>query len=137
MIKVSKQAVAVVAAQRPEGYSQQLAELATREDADHYYFRLEVYAQLYQRYRGQPYAPKHAQRIEREAERLPRLVKWLGRFRQPADRGLGDTLERMMAKAGGRTFKHLMALLRLPCGCEDRRRWLNERFPFNQNSPMT
>jgi hypothetical protein len=39
-------------------------------------------------------------------------------------------VERMLAKVGGRKIKHLMYLLRLPCGCEDRQQWLNERFPY-------
>jgi hypothetical protein len=130
MIKVSKQEVAAVAEQRPEGYTQKLACSATREDAEHYYFKVGDYARLYEEYRGKSYQTKHFHDLERQTQKLPRMVAWLKRFRKPEDRGLGDTIERLLADAGGRRFKHLMHLLHLPCGCEDRQRWLNERFPY-------
>jgi hypothetical protein len=60
-----------------------------------------------------------------------RLVAIVSKLRTPEDRGVGDTLERLLAKAGGRKFKHLMLLMRLPCGCDDRQAWLNERFPYS------
>jgi hypothetical protein len=131
MIKVSKQAAANVAHQRPDGYLDRLSDLAARQDDSHYYFTVEAYARLYEEYRGQEYQSKHLQVLERESQKLPRLVAWLTRFRKPEDRGLGDTLERLLAAAGGRRFKRIMHLLHLPCGCEDRQRWLNERFPNN------
>ena len=64
------------------------------------------------------------------SERLPRLVRLVSRYRAEGDRGVGDTLERLLAKVGGRRFKHLMQLINLPCGCEDRQKWLNVRFPY-------
>jgi len=130
MIKVSKQAVAQVAAQRPDGYLQRLATSAARENAEYYYFTAEVYAQLYEEYRSQVYQPKYLLDLERQAQRVPRLVKWLSRFRKPDDRGIGDTLERLLAKVGGRKVKHLLRLANLPCRCDDRQKWLNEGFPY-------
>jgi len=134
MIKVSKQAVAVEAEQRPPGYIHSLVTSSAREDAEYYYFKVGDYARLYEKYRGQAYQPKYSQDLDRQAQKVPRLVKWLTRLRKPDDRGIGDTIERMLASAGGRPFKHIMHLLHLPCGCDDRQRWLNERYPYDCSS---
>ena len=130
MIKVSKQAAVSVAPQRPDGYLQKLETSAARENAEYYYFTAEIYAQLFEEYRGKTYQMKFSQDLDRQAQKVPRLVKWLSRFRKPNDRGMGDTLERLLAAAGGRRFKHMMHLLHLPCGCENRQAWLNERYPY-------
>lgn len=58
--------------------------------------------------------------------RLIACLRWLSR---PEDRGLGDTVERILAMAGGRKIKQAMASLSLPCKCNDRQSWLNERYP--------
>jgi hypothetical protein len=63
-------------------------------------------------------------------DKLPRLVRLVAVYRIPSDIGAGDTLERLLAKAGGRKFKHLMLLMRLPCGCDDRQAWLNKKWPY-------
>jgi len=57
-------------------------------------------------------------------------VALVSKLRTPEDRGVGDTLERLLAKVGGRKIKHLLRLANLPCRCDDRQRWLNERFPY-------
>jgi len=114
MIKVSKQAVAAVAEQRPDGYLHSLLTSATRVDSEYYYFKVETYARLYEEYRGQPYQAKHFHDLERQTQKVPTLVEWIARFRKLEDRGLGDTIERLLASAGGHRFKHNMHLLHLP-----------------------
>jgi hypothetical protein len=129
MIKVSKQKVRQAATTRPPEYESQLAAAAQREDELYYYFNSRVYAELFEKYRGQPYQPASVE----QASVTPwqeRLVTLVSKFRTPEDRGVGDTLERLLAKVGGRKIKHLLRLANLPCRCDDRQAWLNERFPY-------
>jgi hypothetical protein len=137
VIKVSKQAVAAVAVERPAGYTEELAASSVRQDADYYYLRIADYSTLYAKYRSQPYQPDQEKRFACGAQKIPRLVKWVERFRLPEDRGRGDTLERLLARAGGRTVKHLLQLANLPCGCDDRQKWLNKKYPFAQDRRLT
>ena len=57
-----------------------------------------------------------------------RAMRFLSR---PADRGLGDTIARIVGPVGGDAFKawHL-ATFGVPCGCEGRQESLNREFPF-------
>jgi hypothetical protein len=89
MIKVNKAAAASVADQRPAGYLRALQDAADRVDEQFYYFTADDYAQLYHQFRGQPYEPKHFTDLQRQAQKLPRLVGWIARFRQDGDRGAG------------------------------------------------
>jgi hypothetical protein len=130
MIKVSKHKVRQSAATRPPEYESQLADAAQREDELYYYFNSRVYAELFEKYRGQQYQPASVE----QASVTPwqeRLVTLVSKFRTPEDRGVGDTLERLLAKVGGRKIKHLLRLANLPCRCDDRQKWLNERFPYS------
>jgi hypothetical protein len=129
MIKVSKEKVRQAAASRPPEYESQLAAAAQREDEMYYYFSSRVYSELFERYRGQQYQPA----IVEQTGVTPwqeRLVALVSKLRTPEDRGVGDTLERLLAKVGGRKIKHLLKLANLPCRCDDRQKWLNERFPY-------
>jgi hypothetical protein len=95
----------------------------------YYYFSSRVYSELFERYRGQQYQPA----IVEQTGVTPwqeRLVALVSKLRTPEDRGVGDTLERLLAKVGGRKIKHLLKLANLPCRCDDRQKWLNERFPY-------
>ena len=61
-------------------------------------------------------------------------IKWLMRFAADSDRGLGDTVERLLDKAGGRSLKRFKAMLEsysINCGCTNRRDWLNRQFPYD------
>jgi uncharacterized Zn finger protein (UPF0148 family) len=78
-----------------------------------------------------PAAEKPSRRPKpRAAEKRSRIIRLVESLKAPEDRGVGDTVERLLAKAGGRKFKHLMHLLKLPCGCQNRQKWLNDRFPY-------
>lgn len=54
---------------------------------------------------------------------------------RPGDRGLGDTIERLLAASGIAPYlRGLLAVLmrRLDCGCAQRRDKLNREFPYGR-----
>lgn len=60
-------------------------------------------------------------------QRLVELLMWL---RVDSDKGVGDTVERLLAKVGGGKIKSLIESLGGSCGCTDRQKWLNEQYPY-------
>ena len=58
---------------------------------------------------------------------------------RPPDRGLGDTVERVLRATGiGRVAKRLIrALTGKPCGCGQRRERLNRLMPYGKATPRT
>jgi hypothetical protein len=85
---------------------------------------------------GKPPKPKKtpeeiaAKKAKREKNR-PRIVRFIESKRIESDRGVGDTLERLLASVGGRKYKRLMSWLGASCGCEDRQAWLNKKYPYH------
>lgn len=69
-------------------------------------------------------------KYKKEHERRSTWVNRLSRYRLESDRGVGDVVERLAAKAGGRFIKRAAAVLGISCGCQDRQKWLNEQYPF-------
>ena len=67
---------------------------------------------------------------EQDREKRQRLIEWLKWFRMDSDKGVGDTVERLLAKVGGRKIKSLIESLGGSCGCTNRQRWLNQRYPY-------
>lgn len=64
-------------------------------------------------------------------ERWPRRVRLLARFAKPRERGVGDTLARLLGKVGGEVWKGwYQRLTGKDCGCGDRQGRLNERYPY-------
>lgn len=59
-----------------------------------------------------------------------RVVSWLKMFAVDTDRGVGDIVERMLAKAGGRSIKSVLARIGVGCGCTNRQEWLNRKYPI-------
>lgn len=66
--------------------------------------------------------------------RVP-LGKWpgwaiaLADMRDPDDAGVGDTVHRLLAE-GGTAFKATMAVVGVPCGCDERRHDWNAMYPY-------
>lgn len=58
------------------------------------------------------------------------VISWLKFFRAPEDRGLGDTVERLLAKTGARKVKAWLQSAGLDCGCAGRQAKLNRAFPY-------
>lgn len=71
---------------------------------------------------------RQQQRIRRDREQ--RLIAWVRWFATDTDCGVGDTLERLLARVGGRAIKAQLERLGINCGCQDRIQWLNTRFPY-------
>jgi len=60
----------------------------------------------------------------------PLLIQGIQRQRIPSDTGVGDTVERILAKMGGDQFKWVMKRLGVDCGCGSRQEWLNRVYPY-------
>ena len=74
--------------------------------------------------------PKSSVSEPREPKPRPLLIRGIERQRIPSDTGVGDTVERLLAKMGGDQFKWVMHKLGINCGCEDRKAWLNRVYPY-------
>lgn len=59
-----------------------------------------------------------------------RLIGWVKMFRKPEDTGVGDTVERLLAKVGGKAIEKSLKRLGINCGCKSRQKWLNQRYPY-------
>jgi hypothetical protein len=61
----------------------------------------------------------------------PLAVKGIASLAQPADRGIGDIVERMAKLAGGKTLAQWYKdLTGRDCGCADRKDRLNRMYPL-------
>lgn len=50
----------------------------------------------------------------------------------PEDRGVGDTIARVIGPMGGDAFKRwYKRITGEDCGCGDRQAWLNQRYPYS------
>lgn len=69
----------------------------------------------------------------------PAWALWLAERRQDGERGVGDTLERLLGE-GGRAFKRLWKAtfeqVGLGCGCDGRRERWNTRYPYSNVSTL-
>jgi hypothetical protein len=63
-------------------------------------------------------------------EKWPWPLRILARLAIPGEKGLGDTVHRQLTIGGADVIGWTLAALRIPCGCSDRQKWLNERFPY-------
>lgn len=54
-------------------------------------------------------------------------LKWM---RTKADKGVGDTAQRLAAMMGGEQFKKLAEKIGLPCGCTERQAEWNRSYPY-------
>lgn len=64
-------------------------------------------------------------------EKWPLACRGVAKRAIAADKGVGDTLERLAGKVGGRKFKRIFKRITgLGCGCDDRQAWLNARYPY-------
>ena len=61
----------------------------------------------------------------------PRWAITLKRLRTDADKGVGDTAQRIAAKFGGERYKRLTKRLDMPCGCSERQDEWNRLYPYH------
>jgi len=69
----------------------------------------------------------------------PLKVQLLARLRKPSDKGAGDTLARVFnllpvykGMGAGDAIKAFMAAISRECGCDDRRKKMNEWYPYER-----
>ena len=61
----------------------------------------------------------------------PLWARAIEKFRHPADRGLGDTIVHLIGDTRSERFKKWFARkFGRTCGCTERQRWLNHKFPY-------
>jgi hypothetical protein len=61
----------------------------------------------------------------------PLWARAIAKFRRPGDLGLGDTLVHLIGDARSNRFKKWFTRkFGKSCGCTERQRWLNRRFPY-------
>jgi len=64
-------------------------------------------------------------------ESWPDWAKDLAHDRQPTDTGLGDTIVHLIGDTRSEKFKTWFhEKFGKSCGCTERQRWLNQRFPY-------
>lgn len=73
----------------------------------------------------------HSAPIVHTPREWPILARVIRRLRAPGDRGVGDSLERLIV--GGEWFKTAYkSLLGKDCGCNRRKASLNAKFPYDK-----
>jgi len=65
-----------------------------------------------------------------EPNRWPKWAKAAATFKTAEDKGVGDTIKRMLGTAGI-FFEATMKTLGVPCHCPERREEFNARFPYS------
>jgi hypothetical protein len=61
----------------------------------------------------------------------PAWTRALAKFRHPADTGLGDTLVHLIGDTRSEKFKKWFTRkFGKACGCTNRQRWLNQKYPY-------
>jgi hypothetical protein len=73
--------------------------------------------------------------MQKRDEPLPRsewsmIVRVIARFAGPADKGVGDTLEKAFAMMGADVVKDALKRAGIDCGCSGRKAWFNARYPY-------
>ena len=64
-------------------------------------------------------------------DQWPLWARVIAKFRRADDLGLGDTVVHLIGDARSEHFQKWFARkFRRSCGCTDRQRWLNRRFPY-------
>jgi hypothetical protein len=78
--------------------------------------------------------PQHRGMVRRRP--WPWWARLLRRLRSRSDRGIGDTLERLLSCVGGRYYKRAWKAAGKPCRCGRRQNKLNYRYPYEIRTPQ-
>lgn len=60
----------------------------------------------------------------------PLVIRLIKDQAKPGDRGIGDTLHRLIAEAGLDVWTVQLRAAGIDCGCSERQSWLNARYPY-------
>lgn len=64
----------------------------------------------------------------------PKIARQIAWMRSEGETGIGSTLERLIGYVGGGFYKEAFKMLTgKSCGCSDRKRHLDQRYPYNQD----
>lgn len=63
------------------------------------------------------------------SDKWPSWANWVAGQKAEPDRGVGDTIERMLG-IGGKIFQASMKLIGVPCGCNARKAEWNIKYPY-------
>lgn len=63
-------------------------------------------------------------------DQWPLMVRQVAALAEPADRGVGDTVAGQLKLGRVNVISAVLHVFRIPCACEDRRAWLNARYPY-------
>lgn len=63
-------------------------------------------------------------------ENWPLWAKAINRLKNDADKGIGDTVQRVAAWFGADLFKSFAEKLGIPCGCSGRQDTWNRMYPY-------
>lgn len=69
--------------------------------------------------------------VESDPSKWPRLARLVHRRRRPGERGVGDTIERLLGASGERFKVWFKRITGYDCGCDDRRDKLNASYPYS------
>ncbi len=124
------------AATRPPGYLEDVLARA-KVEGDELTLTDEACAELLIKYGGARDPTRHALPSPIPRDQWPRLARWLSRRSTASDRGLGDTLARLLSRLGVARFKiWFHTLTGHDCGCADRQAHLNAIYPLSED-PLT
>lgn len=80
------------------------------------------------RFEGAP-RPQPLTTLNRTA-RWPLGVRVIARLKRDGEKGIGDTMARLLAGIGGEAYKRLAKRIGIECGCAARQAMLNARYPY-------
>lgn len=63
-------------------------------------------------------------------DQWPMAVRILARLASDGEKGVGDTIKNQLKIGNKDVIDWAMKAMKIPCGCDDRRIWLNARFPY-------
>lgn len=66
------------------------------------------------------------------SHKWPTWAVAIARFAKPHDTGVGDTAQRIAAAFGGEFFKTFASSIGMPCGCTQRQKEWNTRYPYSK-----
>jgi hypothetical protein len=79
-------------------------------------------------------AARRTQAVPRD--QWPLAVRVIARLAKPDERGIGQTLTRLIGMAGGEQYKRLMKRIGVDCGCAARAANLDAMYPLEPPSPL-
>ena len=110
---------------RPPGYVEDVLSFASAVTDTHYTISDDAWKSLRAKY-GAPVTRTQSPRP------WPLAARVLRGLRRPGEKGVGDTLARIIGNMGGDAFKRWSKRLGFNCHCDDRQAALNSRWSYDE-----